>query len=430
MPDLSQEFIPRLQSARLGDLRSDQDFLLPDYQGGSILNLSRTICELFGIPGFGAQALRPEYLEPLRGSTGVPIRRVIMVLVDALALHRFRQWFQDGTASVWAPLVERGFLGALTSVFPSTTSCCLPSIWSGLSPAEHAQVGYELYLKEYGTTANMITHAPFTVGGVGSLEKAGFKPENALPGTTLGTHLTAHGIRPVAFQHYSIANSGLSRMFLRDLDIRSFGNAAELWIHVRNLLASTKGERLFTGVYWSQVDTLSHTYGPDHEQPQAEFAHFSQAFERFFLSQLPEGGYQDTLVLLVADHGQITTSKDPFYDLRNHPQLLRRLHMTPTGENRAAYFYVRPSQFGAVREYLDRTFMNQFVQMDPLYAVEQGLFGPGTPHERLADRLGDLLVLARQRAFLWWASKDNPIIGRHGGLHQEEMVVPLLGVRL
>ena len=43
----------------------------------------------------------------------------------------------------------------------------------------------------------------------------------------------------------------------------------------------------------------------------------------------------------------------------------------------------------------------------PLDAVAKGLFGPGTPHPRLSDRLGDLIVAARNDAYLWWADKDN-----------------------
>jgi hypothetical protein len=48
----------------------------------------------------------------------------------------------------------------------------------------------------------------------------------------------------------------------------------------------------------------------------------------------------------------------------------------------------------------------------------------------LADRLGDLIVIARKDAYLWWADKDNPLIGRHGGLSEQEMVVPFLSVEL
>jgi hypothetical protein len=62
--------------------------------------------------------------------------------------------------------------------------------------------------------------------------------------------------------------------------------------------------------------------------------------------------------------------------------------------------------------------------------LEAGLFGPGTPAPDTRDRLGDLIVITHQDAYLWWAAKPNPLIGRHGGLSAEEMLVPLLAFRL
>jgi hypothetical protein len=134
--------------------------------------------------------------------------------------------------------------------------------------------------------------------------------------------------------------------------------------------------------------------------------------------------------MLVADHGQITTRPDPHYDLANHPGLARRLHILPTGENRLMYLFIKPGQSEAVREYIERTWPNQFALVDPAFAVSAGLFGPGEPHPRLLDRLGDLLVVARGEAYLWWSDKKNHLIGRHGGLSEDEMTVPFLACYL
>jgi hypothetical protein len=94
------------------------------------------------------------------------------------------------------------------------------------------------------------------------------------------------------------------------------------------------------------------------------------------------------------------------------------------------YLFIKPGQADHVRSYFDQTWPGQFTFLDPSEAVAKGLFGPGTPHPRLADRLGDLIVAARDEAYLWWADKENPLIGQHGGLSPEEMIVPLLTVML
>jgi hypothetical protein len=423
MLDLTSSLLPRLKAHRLPGLDLGDEFVYPHYQGGSILNVASTICSLFDIPGLGAPPLMEEIATPLKNL--VPhVKRVILVLMDALALHRFQRWLGAGTVPLWGDLLDQGLLAPLTSVVPSTTSCALPSIWSGLSPAQHAMVGYELWLKEYGVVANMITHSPFSTPG--SLEKAGFKPEEALPGPTLGTHLTRYGIQPHAFQHYTIANSGLSRMFYKDTKVHAFGSGVELAVNLRQLIETRPHERQMIGVYWGNVDHSSHLYGPDHEQPEAEFNHFSQAFRDLFVHKLHPVQRKETLILLMADHGQIHTRKDAHYDLKNHPNLVRRLPILPTGENRLIYFFIHPGQTEAVREYVDRTFMKQFVVVDPGYAVEAGLFGPGTPSPRLRDRIGDLLAIARGDRYLWWGAIENPIFGRHGGIGAEEMLVPFL----
>ncbi len=428
MPDLTDTVLPLIKKNTLPGLETAGDFIYPAYQGYSILNIPDSICHLLGLPGLQDRPLAPEVLNPL----GTGVRRVILILVDALAFHRLQRWMGDGTAPVWATLYEDGLLTPLTSVVPSTTSTCLPTIWSGLSPAEHGMVGYELWLKEFGVVANMIKHTPFTIDGrPGTLEQAGFSPETALGPPTLGTHLESHGVKTFACQPYSIAYSGLSRMFMQGVTIRPYGTLPDLWTSLRDLLEQTsKEERTFIWGYWGDLDYAGHNYGPDHERSAAEFANFSITFERDFLNPLRQAARQDTLLLLTADHGQIHTPKDPFYDIKSHPSLARRLHMLPTGENRIMYYFIRPGQTEAVREYLDRSFLKQFVQLDPGYAVAEGLFGPGAPHPHLMDRLGDLITIARGDRYLWWAKKPNPIFGRHGGLSVDEMLVPLLATRI
>ena len=159
MPDLTEKILPQLRALRLKGLDLGSEVVHPFYQGASILNIPTSISLLLDAPPLRAESLLQPILDPL----GSGIRRILLVLVDALALHRLQRWMADGTAPIWKSLCEAGILAPLTSVVPSTTSTCLPTLWTGLSPAEHGMVGYELWLKEYGVVANMIKHTPFTV---------------------------------------------------------------------------------------------------------------------------------------------------------------------------------------------------------------------------------------------------------------------------
>lgn len=429
MPDLIEQMLPKLRARRLPGLDLGSSFISPAYDGASILNLPSTICHIFNVPDFGAPPLMDDYLGPLAGGE---IRRVILLLMDALSLAGMRRWMQVGPGKVWRALADEGLLAPITSLSPSTTTACLTSLWTGRSPAEHGIAGYELWLKEYGIVANMISHAPMSYEGeVNSLSKAGFDPHNFLSLPTLGSHLKAHGVDTYSFQHRSLLGTGISRMLLQDVDVRSFFTSADLWVNLAHLLETGIRQPQHIWIYYGQIDGFSHLYGPEDERTAAEFTAFSFAFQRFFNEHISSGSHRgDTLLILTADHGQVATRRDPHYDLRGHPGLTRRLHILPTGENRFAYLFIQPGQTEAVREYIERTWPNQFTLLDPLYALNAGLFGPGQPHPRIYERLGDLLVIARGDAYLWWADKENYLTGRHGSLTPDEMLVPLLMARI
>jgi hypothetical protein len=427
MTDLIKKLLPRIQSHQFESLDFDADFIYPAYDGLSILNIPSTLCSLFGIPTLGAPPLIPEILSPL----GDDIQHIILILMDALSLHRFKRWMLEGKIPVWKTCLKDGLLAPLTSIMPSTTTSAMTTLWSGSSTTEHGIAGYELWLKEYGIVANMILQSPMSFRGArGSIEQTGFQPENALTVPTLGPHFLQHGITPFSFQHYSISNSGLSRTYLKDVSLEPFGSAAELWVGLRQLIEARKNLKTYAWVYWGTVDGLSHLFGPDDERPEAEFVSFSSSFERNFLNKLGRENRKNTLVILTSDHGQIYTPKKGKYDLRYHPQLLDLLHIQPTGESRFVFLYTRPGQKGAVREYIEGTWPVDFIVRESKAILDSGLLGPGIPTPELSDRLGDLTILAKKDAYLWWAPIENPLLGRHGGLTPEDMLVPFQAVRL
>jgi Type I phosphodiesterase / nucleotide pyrophosphatase len=427
MSDITTEILPRILANRLPGIELAESFVYSDYQGGSILNLPASICTWLGAEPLAGLPLRPE----LTISPPNDIRRVILIVVDALSLHRLQSWMADGTAPVWSHLSELGQLAAITSVVPSTTSTALTSLWTGRSPSEHGVVGYELWLKEYGVVSNMILHAPITFeNDAGSLARAGFNPELFLNLPTLGSYLTTQGIRSYALQNRSIIRSGLSQMFLKDVQVHGYLTSTELWVNLRHLIESNPTTRQYFWVYTGQIDHYSHYYHPDDERVAAELGEFSRSFEQNFLERLSPALRRHTLILLTADHGMLATQRSPHYDLRNHPNLSRLLHILPTGEHRLMYLFTRPGKADEIRDYYEKTWRGQFVFLDPSDAVAKGLYGPGKPNSHLADRMGDLIAAARDDAYLWWADKENPLIGQHGGLSAEEMIVPLLSVML
>ncbi|MGD8456764.1 MAG: alkaline phosphatase family protein [Anaerolineales bacterium] len=428
MPDRTTEFSAPIESHRLPGLDLGDEFIYPKYEDQSILNVPASLCQLLGIPPLKTPPLHPDILNPL----GDGAQKVILILMDALGFQRLRNWMADDKAMIWNRLTADGLLVPLTSISPSTTCAAITTLWTASAPSEHGIAGYELWLKEFGVVANMIEHKPITYqGGSSGLKLAGFSPEAFLPVPPISEHFRENGVTPYSFQHYAIINSGLSQMFMAGAERQAFRTAADLWVSLRQVFEQSPKERKYAWVYWGAVDGLSHFFGPDDDRPKAEFTTFSMAFERFFVNELSAAAKKDTLVIMISDHGQILTDKtNTHYDLRNHPEFTSLLHLLPTGENRLSFLYVRPGKTEAVKAYIEQAWPGQFAILESSDAIEKGLFGPGKPYERLAERTGELVAIARGDAFWWWAAKENPIVGRHGGLSPDEMLVPFLAARL
>jgi hypothetical protein len=425
MPDLTPALLPRLQSHRLPGLDLGGDFVYPHYTGYSLLNLTASICQALGAPLPGVPPLAADAL-PVSGRE---FRRVVLLALDGLGLESFRAHLRSRPESIWGKLLPRAALAPLTSVTPSTTATALTTLWTGASPLQHGILGYEVWLREYGVVANMIVHAPAAApADVGGLKRSGFVPEAFLPVETLGAHLARQGVQVQAWMPAPLARSGLSTMQMAQARIYPYRSVSDLWISLADRLAEPAGERLYAYVYWPDVDTLAHAFGPQDERVSGELELFTRAAERFFFERLGPDGLKDTLFLLTADHGHIQTTPAPEYELRRHPRLAEMLHIQPTGETRLAYLYPRPGNEADVQAYIEQALPGEFAVIPTAQAVAAGLFGPGEPTPLIASRLGDCIAIARGHAYLWWANKENHLFGRHGGLSPEEMLIPLFAL--
>ncbi len=421
MPDLVDRLLPRLRAHALPGLEPGEGFVLPDYTGGSLLNLTASICALLGAPLPGVPLLAPDLLPP----SASRYRRIVLLVVDGLGLDFFQRYLAQ-QRSVWEQRLPRAALAPLTSLAPSTTATVLTSLWTGAGPLQHGILGYEVWLREFGVVANMISQSPASASGeVSGLNRFGFIPEQFMPATPLGVHLARHGADAHAFLPIGLARSGLSSMHLGNARLYPYRSFSDLWISLAELLSRQPPGPQFIYAYWPELDTLSHAFGPRDERVMAEFSLFSRAAEQLFFDRLGDRGLEDTLFLLTADHGAVETSPAPERELRSHPRLAEMLHIQPTGETRLVYLYPRPGKADAVRKYFEQAWPGDFALLPSAEAIRSGLFGPGEPSPLVASRVGDLVAAARGQAYLWWQNKENRLLGRHGGLSAEEMLVPL-----
>jgi hypothetical protein len=409
------------------------EFILPHYDAYSIANLAATIARLLGVELAGAA---PPLPADLWADMASGVRRVVMVILDAVGyLHLRRIMAESKDDLSLRRLAQAGRLLPLTSVFPSTTVVALTTIWTGRTPLEHGFLGTKLLLGDQGLLADMLSLGPAAHRKSGELLRWGWDPEEFVTVPSLGQQLTASGVQTVAHTHLPFVGGGLTRIFLRGMgDIRPHVDFSDMWINLRHTLSLRPGQApLFVGGYWGGTDSTAHVYGPDGEPFQAALRHVVRSLEEDFLTPLPAAAREGTLLIITADHGQTTTPPERIAHLSDHPTLERALLVPPAAEARAAYLYVRPGQAETLRAYVAERLAGRFLLLETERALAAGLFGSLDGVELAPEvraRLGDWLLLAQDDSRLLVTAEPVPFHGHHGSLTPEEMLVPLLMVRL
>ena len=200
-----------------------------------------------------------------------------------------------------------------------------------------------------------------------------------------------------------------------------------MWVTLAAALDEAGEEPAYFYIYWGDLDEHSHRFGPQDPRVALELAGFSRQLGSF-IRHLKRR--KDTLLLITADHGHISTPRLAEYELRRHPRLMDCLVMVPSGEARLPYAYLRPGREAAFLDYVERAWPGQFRVIPSAQAIASGLFGTGQLAPHLADRVGDFVLIPQADAYWWFGSNENPLLGRHGGMSKIEMESPLFSVVL
>ncbi|MGC9395216.1 MAG: alkaline phosphatase family protein [Anaerolineae bacterium] len=407
-----------------------EGFIWPRYEGLSVGNLPGTVGQALGVT-------LPGVLPPLHGDLldGLldGVQRVVLVVIDGLGWEQLQNVMTRHPDLVFHRLATQGRLQPITTTFLSTTNSVLSTIHTGRSPVEHGLLAYSLFLREWQMAVEAISfsaiHRPFT----GTLAEWGFEAEKFLPVPAIGQLLAVQGVTSCALTHDAFVETPLSVMHNRGMqDVFGYATASDFWLTLRRILEQ-RHDRCFVSAYWNAVDTLAHRHGPLDESGDAETVSLALLMEEIFLNRLAPADRVGTLLLLTADHGQITTPPRSAILLDRHPALLDALFVPPLGESRVPFFYIRDGHYETVRQYVDEHFAGQFIFLSQDEVIRSGLLGPGVPYAEVPHRLGDIVGIAVGNAHFARAAevlKKKSMLGRHGGLTPQEMLVPLLAVRL
>ena len=390
--------------------------MLPDYDGYSIS----------AVPSLVGRALGIDAVEPARlASLPLPgVDRVVLLIVDGLGYRSFSRLCKHGNLPALGRLAEAGQCVPLTSVFPSTTVAALATLATGLSPLAHGLIGYRLYLREAASITNMIRFSLVGSNHDASAIDAGLDPDSLLPGITFYEKLRRQDVESHVLLPRGITKSGLSQVLYRGCTrVHPVSSIGDLCVAARDIANEGSGKRLLT-LYWPGLDSVAHVRGPDSDAYLAEARAIDAAIERELVGRL-----DNTLLLITSDHGFVPMRSADYIPLEELDHLAENALLPPVGEPRASYLFLRHGVASPTDT--PRLLREGLLQLTAKQALAAGLLGHGTPHTETARRLGDVLLVSTGAAGVVHPYPDTAILrGMHGGLSEDEMLVPLIATPL
>ena len=350
-------------------------------------------------------ALVPALLEGSAAPTWLPAkvlqaRQILLLVLDGLG------WLQLRDRTEVAPTLTDMAGGPITTVAPSTTAAALTSISTGLPPGEHGMVGYRIAVGgSSGPPHGEILNALRWSTGNGDARRR-HDPRLFQPCEMFGSQ------RPPVVTRAQFADSGFTAAHLSDT--RLFGYADRVGL-VDQVLGAFAREEPFVYAYWDDIDRTAHEFGLA-ERYNDELA-ACDAMVAELLHRLPAG----TAVGVTADHGQVHGGER----LIHLPEEGTGLVDGQSGEARFRWLHSRP---GAASDLLAAAHQ-AFDHVGWVRSVDE-VVSAGWLGDRVTStargRLGDEAVVARDPvAFVDPAEASSiELIGRHGSLTADEMLVP------
>jgi hypothetical protein len=376
--------------------------LLPRYNGGSLVNLMASLMQASGATPLHAS------LDALAPSALRSARNLVLLVIDGLG-DRYLQ--RRGAGSALAGKRR----ASMTSVFPSTTASAITTTYTGRTPSEHGLTGWFTLFGEAGCVGAPL---PFlSRGDHRTLRARGVSPRELFPSTPI------FELVPIASSIVTsrdIVNSDYNLRHCASAERHAYDDAAGM-VQAIETVAKSGPQRKFIYAYWPHYDRVSHHAGCESAEALAELERIDAAFAAL-LARLAG---TESAVVATADHGFIDVPVEKSLELP--AALASRLRFPLCGERRVAYCHVHDADdfIARARDWLgERGEVNRSAD----FAAE-GWFGPGAPHPRLDERIGDVVLLMRDSYTVKdWTPGESPWlhIGNHGGDSAEEMMIPLI----
>jgi hypothetical protein len=418
-------------TANLPIQASSSGFVYPQYKTDCISNIPNTILRLFKTQKAKVNSLLTERLNiDTKG-----VNKVVLLVVDGFGFNKFLDSYKQNPFLF--NLTEAGSVFPITSVYPSQTTNALTTLNTGLTPQEHGLFEYFIYLKEAG----IVNALRFERIGTkkAKLVEQGFDPHLMYSGGNIQQRLQKEGIKTYTHMNASNASLACTKLVFEGSTIVSAYKNSDAIVKLRKNIEQNRDGAYFF-VHLETLDTISHEYGPESQEYNAELQAISFLLQKELVEKLNPQAAQETLLLLTADHGgvQVAPEETTYLSLNSESITnaeigVHRKRIMPTGSPRDIFLHVKEQKLQETKEALTMSISKKAQVLETQEALKAGLFGVGTPNPDFLNRTGNLLVMPYGKETLWFEHRSGrkiPLHGQHGGLNAEEMWVPFAAAKL
>jgi predicted AlkP superfamily pyrophosphatase or phosphodiesterase len=330
--------------------------------------------------------------------------RVCVLLVDGLGLLQLRA--RAEVAPFLSSLLQAPETSYLCAGFPSTTATSLTSLGTGLFVGRHGVVGYTAAVPGENRLVNL-------------LRWDNVDPLAWQPYETVSARAARAGLPVTAVSSPVFEKSGLTVASLRGA---TWAGAESVGERVATAAAALRHRRrALVYVYYSDLDSTGHHRGWTSDAWSYELAHVDR-----FVEQLASALPRDGVLLVTADHGMVDVGPQGRVDFDTDSALQQGVALI-AGDPRARYVYARPGAAADVLAAWREKLGSRAEVISRAEAADAGWFGPDVSHDVL-PRIGDVIAVSGHDTAVVATRREpseSKIIGMHGGLTEDEVLVPL-----
>ncbi len=256
--------------------------------------------------------------------------------------------------------------------------------------------------------------------------------------TTFYQQLKKLGIASTIFQHREYTPSSFGDVIFSGAKATGYKTLPEALVNLAEALAKPSPTKEYYVLYYEKIDSVSHEYGPDSPQTNAEIQVFLMTMETIFLNAL-KGNRRKILFLLSADHGQSET--DPQTTVYLTASRVSRASknscrtnqqgtlIVPGGSARDFFLYIRPGMVEEAQAFLTPRLEGKAEVRKVADLALRGLFWSACCRPNFLGGQVTWSSCHTEVRSVWWYEKnkyEQRYYGHHGGLTPQEMEIPLI----